>query len=391
MHLQWKWGSCCELKQCFVLHNIFHVSILQILCYDVCISSSTDDGDTIANADLYSQGLPNILTMDSLDTSTVNEHNLTRNPSSDLSAYLNSNRHNIFLPNNLSLDTDNKNDIDSGYIQHPKYAFDQNVQQQFFTDDASKDTLSTARDDHGNKLPPNGRAILRFKNKQSHVTTNKQNVNSQASYVYPPIPITQSFTNQTYQSREEMEKRLRDLAGQLNHDWRTGPTTFIASPALARRLRDFQFAREKRRKKYGVMKLWGILGLYDHLSGVKIDVEWAEDAAWRRLNCKPYLTWGDYEIAKNKGYNRPFFTYFVVSMCTAMMFAAWFVNGWEFEPISVNPMIGPSADTLLRLGAKDSYSIVHEQEIWRLVSPMVLHAGLIHYILNMFVSSTSNE
>ena len=52
--------------------------------------------------------------------------------------------------------------------------------------------------------------------------------------------------------------------------------------------------------------------------------------------------------------------------------------------VSVNPMLGPSAETLLRLGAKDSYLIVMEEQIWRLVTPMVLHAGLIHFILNMF-------
>ncbi|EED89582.1 predicted protein, partial [Thalassiosira pseudonana CCMP1335] len=66
------------------------------------------------------------------------------------------------------------------------------------------------------------------------------------------------------------------------------------------------------------------------------------------------------------------------------MFAALSVNGWKFEPLSVNPMIGPSAETLLRLGAKESYLIVQENEIWRLVSPMVLHAGVIHFLLNMF-------
>lgn len=66
-----------------------------------------------------------------------------------------------------------------------------------------------------------------------------------------------------------------------------------------------------------------------------------------------------------------------------MMFTSIYLNDWSFEPISVNPMIGPSAETLLRLGAKDSYLIVTQQEIWRLASPMVLHAGLIHYVLNM--------
>jgi membrane associated rhomboid family serine protease len=262
---------------------------------------------------------------------------------------------------------------------------------QFFNDDASRDTQTTVRDDHGNRLPPNAKAILGFRKKSTNnlaangaaAAADSNNQNTHTNDTFPSLPNVSSYQSHN-QTKDEMEKRLRDLAGQLNHEWRTGATTFIASPALARRLRDFQFAREKRRKKYGIVKPWGILGLYYHLSGVRIDVEWAEDAAWRRMNGKPYLTWGDFETLKSTGNNRPFFTYTVVSFCTAMMFAAWFVNGWHFEPLSVNPMIGPSAETLLRLGAKDSYLIVQEQEIWRLVSPMVLHAGLIHYILNKF-------
>lgn len=37
------------------------------------------------------------------------------------------------------------------------------------------------------------------------------------------------------------------------------------NPALEERLRDFNFAREKRREKYGENGPWGILALYDHL------------------------------------------------------------------------------------------------------------------------------
>lgn len=336
-------------------------------------------------------------------------------PSSDLSAYLKQHRHMTYIPNNGTSfepsddDDDDDDDRIGKYIHNPTYAIshqneDRHRQQtnhrqqhQFFYDDASNGTNSTIRDDHGNKLPPNGKAILAVKKKlrrnnndntsstnhpsANNLTTSQQQQHVYNNTVFPPIQKTAS---DSLQSKEEMEKRLRNIAGQLSVDWRSGPTTFIASPALARRLRDFQFAREKRRKKYGVAKPWGILGLYDHLAGVRIDVEWAEDAAWRRVNGKPYLTWGDFESHKNSGGNRPFFTYFIVSLCTSMMFAAWFVNGWKFEPISVNPMIGPSAETLLRLGAKDSYLIVHDSQIWRLASPMVLHAGLIHYILNMF-------
>lgn len=53
------------------------------------------------------------------------------------------------------------------------------------------------------------------------------------------------------------------------------------------------------------------------------------------------------------------------------------------EPLSVNPMIGPSAETLIRMGAKQTSLIVNRGEWYRLFSPMVLHAGLIHYFLNM--------
>ncbi len=78
--------------------------------------------------------------------------------------------------------------------------------------------------------------------------------------------------------------QLRLLAGKLNADW--AGQDFMA-PALARRIRDFQFAQEKRRKKYGDERPWGILGLYEHLAAIRADVEWAEDAACRRANGEP--------------------------------------------------------------------------------------------------------
>lgn len=154
-------------------------------------------------------------------------------------------------------------------------------------------------------------------------------------------------------------------------------------PALVRRVRDFKFAQQKRREKYGDERPWGILGLYEHLASIRIDLEWAEDATWRRLHDEPYLSWSDFEKARAKGKNRPFFTYFVLFFCTVMLITSIGVNGWKIEPLSVNPMIGPSAETLLTLGAKQSSLIVNKGEWYRLFSPMVLHAGFIHYLLNM--------
>lgn len=161
----------------------------------------------------------------------------------------------------------------------------------------------------------------------------------------------------------------------------------------------------------GDEKPWGILGLYDHLgsyirmtstfnlyhvtlihklsnpptntAGIRVDVEWAEDAAWRRAHKEPYLSWVDFQQTRDSGWNRPFFTYILLVVCTIVLFVSYALNGWKVVPLSVNPMIGPSAEVLIRMGAKQTSLIVNRGEWYRLFSPMVLHAGLIHYFLNM--------
>ncbi len=79
-------------------------------------------------------------------------------------------------------------------------------------------------------------------------------------------------------------RHLKLVAGQLCANW--GGNEF-ETPTIARRIIDFQFAQHKRRKKFGNERPWGILGLYDHLAGVRADVEWAEIAACRRANGEP--------------------------------------------------------------------------------------------------------
>jgi membrane associated rhomboid family serine protease len=174
--------------------------------------------------------------------------------------------------------------------------------------------------------------------------------------------------------------QLRLLAGKLSADWRS--PDFMA-PALARRIRDFQFAQEKRRKKYGDERPWGILGLYDHLASVRIDCQWAEDSALRRANGDSYLSWAEFDESKKGGSNRPYFTYILLVLCTVIMIATIAMNGFKVEPLGENPMIGPSAQTLIKMGAKDSQKIVVEDEGWRLLSSTMLHAGLVHYFINM--------
>ncbi|KAL7557480.1 hypothetical protein ACA910_019328 [Epithemia clementina (nom. ined.)] len=182
------------------------------------------------------------------------------------------------------------------------------------------------------------------------------------------------------ENREDEIAQLRLLAGKLSADWRG--SDFMA-PALARRIRDFQWAQDRRRKKYGDERPWGILGLYDFLSAIRTDVEWAEDAAWRRANNESYQSWADFDENKKKGYNRPFFTYFLLFVCSVILVASIAVNDWKVEPLDVNPMIGPSAETLIIMGAKDTTLIIDDNEGWRLISSAVLHAGLVHFLVNM--------
>ena len=164
-------------------------------------------------------------------------------------------------------------------------------------------------------------------------------------------------------------------------------------PELERRVLDFRLAQLKRREKYGQGqggssggggKNCGIFGMYAHLSDVRIDLEWSEDAAWRRRNGMPYLSWQDFDATRNKGAsNRPWFTYFVILLCTIMLIVEFGLNGWKVEPMTVNPMIGPSIEAMVDAGARDTQLIVEEGQWFRIFSPLFLHAGIIHYGINM--------
>ena len=161
-----------------------------------------------------------------------------------------------------------------------------------------------------------------------------------------------------------------------------GASSTSLSPELQRRVLDFRLAQQKRRAKDGDHKCWGIFGMYNHLSNVRIDLEWAEDAAWRRQNKAPYLSWSDFDTARKQTI-RPLFTYFLIFLCSLMMIVVFALNDWKMEPLNVNPLFGPSAEALVHAGARDTNLIVEDKEWFRIFTPLALHAGLVHFFVNM--------
>ncbi|GBG34201.1 RHOMBOID-like protein 4 [Hondaea fermentalgiana] len=75
------------------------------------------------------------------------------------------------------------------------------------------------------------------------------------------------------------------------------------------------------------------------------------------------------------------------SRCTAVvliivMIAEVGVNGWKLEDYQVNPLLGPSVETLSKMGAKDT-SLILEGEFYRIFTPIILHAGFVHLLFNL--------
>jgi len=83
---------------------------------------------------------------------------------------------------------------------------------------------------------------------------------------------------------DQIIETLRERAAILSTDWCR--KDYLA-PTIARRLRDFEFAQKKRKKTFGQSRQLGVLSLYDFLLEIRVDIEWAELAAFNRSNCLP--------------------------------------------------------------------------------------------------------
>jgi hypothetical protein len=167
---------------------------------------------------------------------------------------------------------------------------------------------------------------------------------------------------------------IRELVATLSHR----KDTAELPPELERRVLDFRLAQQKRLEKYGRPQKWGIFGLYAHLSNVRIDLEWSEDAAWRRTNGKPYLSWSDFDAMQVKNPVRKWFTYVVFAVCSVMLVVEFALNDWKVEPLYVNPLFGPSAQAMVKAGARET-ALILQGQWFRLFTPLFLHGGIVHF------------
>ncbi|XP_052171928.1 RHOMBOID-like protein 1 isoform X2 [Diospyros lotus] len=60
-----------------------------------------------------------------------------------------------------------------------------------------------------------------------------------------------------------------------------------------------------------------------------------------------------------------------------------FLGRFAFQPWKENPLLGPSASTLQKMGALDVSEGVHRHQGWRLITCIWLHAGVLHLLGNM--------
>jgi len=60
-------------------------------------------------------------------------------------------------------------------------------------------------------------------------------------------------------------------------------------------------------------------------------------------------------------------------------------------PLELNPMIGPYPDALNYWGAKNAVLIIQDGQVYRLVTPIFLHAGIIHLLGNVLVQIDSGN
>ena len=217
------------------------------------------------------------------------------------------------------------------------------------------------------------------------VLVSLQRARNEDQDIYSPSIREEGDEDEEAVNEEKTVNATPDGLEELKHSLKTYNIKGLPSGdlTLLHRVEDFHRARFLRRQQGNSIQPCGSFGLSQFLSDLQLDLEWAEDAAWRRTNGKVYLSWSDFQAIHKQTLQPTYFVYGMMSLSTILLVVSFFLNDWEFAPVSVNPLFGPNPDVLFRMGALQRMAVLEEGEWHRLVAPMFLHAGLIHFTLNM--------
>lgn len=101
----------------------------------------------------------------------------------------------------------------------------------------------------------------------------------------------------------------------------------------------------------------------------------------RHRNGSPVSPGGDHRLQERRQFARSspvgvkprLFVSLMIVTDVALCVYSMYLNGWQFESFSTNPLLGPSSSVLDGMGAKDTGRI-RAGEWWRLVTAMCLHS-----------------